>query len=92
MRIEGRRGVAGRNGQALIELAAGLFTLVLLASALTAFTLYIVRSLEIENNLRGRSRGATDKIELDSFAAEKIFGIKALHINEPLGSREKEIW
>ena len=74
-----------------MELAIGLFTLALLVSALATFTLYIARSLEIENNLRGRSRGATDKIELDSFAAEKVFGVKVLHISEPLGSREREI-
>ena len=46
-----------RRGQALMELAVGMFTLAFLVSALVVFAQYIVRSLEIENHLRGSPAG-----------------------------------
>lgn len=80
-----------RRGQALMELAAGMFTIALLTSALVTFALYIVRGLEIQNHLRGQGHGVADKIELDSFAEENIFGVRNLHIREPLGNMDRII-
>ena len=45
-----------RRGQALMELAVGMFTLALLLSAIFVFVRYIARSLEIENHLRASWR------------------------------------
>ena len=78
-----------RRGQALTELAVGLLALVIVVLSLVVFAHYIVRSLEIENSLRGRPKGVADKIELEKvdvsgFASEKIFGTKVLHIKEPM--------
>lgn len=80
-----------RRGQALLELAVGMFTLALVVSALAVFTRYIARSLEIENHLRGNGRGVADKIELDGFAAERVFGSRNLHIKEPFASTDRTI-
>lgn len=74
-----------------MELAVGLFALVLLISALVAFALYIVRSLDIQNHLRGNGHGVADKIELDDFAAESVFGTRVLHIKEPVGNMNRNI-
>ena len=45
--------VTDRKGQALLELAVGMFTLTLLVSALVAFAIYIVGSLKAQNLNRG---------------------------------------
>ena len=79
------------RGQALMELAVGMFTIAILVSALVTFTYYIVRSLEIENHLRGNSKGVADKIELDDFAADNVFGTRNLHIKEPYGNTDRTI-
>ena len=44
-----------RSGQALIELAIGLLSLFLIVSSLVVFAVYIVQSLENQNNNRGRA-------------------------------------
>lgn len=80
-----------RRGQALMELAVGMFTLAFLVSALVVFAQFIVRSLEIENHLRGNSHGVADKVELDGFAAERVFGTRNLHIKEPYGNVSRVI-
>ena len=81
-----------KQGQALMELAVGMFTLALLLSAIFAFTHYIARSLEIQNHLRSPGRATyADKIELDDFAAEKVFGSRNLHIKEPRGTTDRSI-
>lgn len=76
-------GATLRRGQALMELAVGMFAMALLVSTLVVFTKYIVRSLEIQNHLRGRSHGVADKIELEGFAADRVFGTRNLHVKEP---------
>ena len=86
MAIEKPRGSAtcGTAGQALMELAVGMFALALVVSALCGFSLYIVKSLRAQNSLRsgtGRS-SVTDKVEFDDFAAEHVFGGKTLKISE----------
>ena len=86
MAIEKSRVSALRTarGQALMELAVGMFALALVVSALCGFSLYIVKSLRAQNSLRsgtGRS-SVTDKVEFDAFAAEHVFGAKTLKIRE----------
>ena len=81
-----------RSAQAMIELALGLFALALVISALCVFSAYIVRSLEMENSLRGNSKGVADSVETGAFAAEHLFGAEKLHISEPRGEFNREIW
>ena len=76
--------IRSARGQALMELAVGMFALSLVVSALCGFSLYIVKSLKAQNSLRsgtGRS-SVTDKVEFDAFAAEHVFGGKTLKISE----------
>lgn len=40
------------KGQAMIELAVGMFALVLVVSVLASFTVYIVKGLEAERHVR----------------------------------------
>ena len=75
-----------------MELAVGMFTLALLLSALFVFVRYIARSLEIENHLRSSGQATyADKIKLDDFAADSVFGSKVLHIMEPRGTTDRTI-
>ena len=90
------RGLPRRSrakaGQALMELAVGMFTIALLLSATFFFVKYIVRSLEIENHLRKPGQGTyADSIKLDDFAANEVFGLKNLHIMEPRGATDRSI-
>ncbi len=90
------RGLPRRSrakaGQALMELAVGMFTIALLLSASFFFVKYIVRSLEIENHLRKPGQGTyADSIKLDDFAANEVFGLKNLHIMEPRGETDRTI-
>ena len=90
------RGLPRRSrakaGQALMELAIGLFTISLLLSASFFFVQYIARSLEIENHLRKPGQGTyADSIKLDDFAANEVFGLKNLHIMEPRGTTDRSI-
>ena len=81
-----------RRGQALMELAVGMFTLALLLSAIFVFVRYIARSLEIENHLRAPGQATyADKVKLDDFAANRVFGSKVLHIMEPRGVTDRTI-
>ena len=75
-----------------MELAVGMFTLALLVSASFFFVRYIVRSLEIENHIRKPGQ-ATYKaeVQLDDFAASKVFGSEKLHIAEPRGATDRTI-
>ena len=54
-----------RNGQALMELAVGMFALALVVSALCAFATYVTRSLKMQNSLRTDS--STQSTAVDSF-------------------------
>ena len=80
-----------RRGQALIELAVGLFTLTLIVSALCYFTSYIVKSLRVQNHLRCDSKVVQDKVEVDDFAARYVFGTRNLHVKEPCGTVDRSI-
>ena len=72
-----------RRGQALIELAVGLFALALVVSALCGFALYIAKSLRLQNELRVGGQ-KTDSVEVSAFAAEHVFGDQKLKISEKL--------
>lgn len=77
-----------RRGQALMELAVGMFALALVTSALCGFAVYIARSLRAQNELRaglgptGGSNAKSDSVEVGAFAAEHVFGTESLGIKE----------
>ena len=70
-----------RRGQALMELACGMFALALVVSALCAFAVYIAKSLEAQNAVRTGVE-KTHKIEFSSFAAEHVFGTDKMTVKE----------
>ena len=89
----GRRGL-GRRGQALIELAVGLFTLALVASALFGFAVYIARSLEAQNELRttaGGTNSRSDSVDVGDFSSRYVFGADVLNIRERIEMPERTI-
>lgn len=43
------------KGQAMVELAVGMFALVLVVSALSSFAVYIVKGLEAERHVRAEA-------------------------------------
>lgn len=72
-----------RRGQALMELAVGMFTLALVVAALCGFATYIAKSLEIQNALRvGGKRN--DTVDVSSPMSEYVFGSETLKISETL--------
>ena len=84
-----------RGGQALFELAMGMFVLALVLSATFSFASYIVKSLDAQRSLRAKAgRGAlngfggystataSDVVEVESFASENIFGTTRLKVRE----------
>ena len=83
--------MATRRGQALIELAVGMFTLALVVSALCGFAVYIARSLRLQNTLRGASAEHPAPVEVSSFAADWIFGKTMLKIEEPFHMPDRTI-
>ena len=81
-----------RRGQALIELAIGMFTVALILGASFYFVRYIARSLEIENHIRAPGQAThTAEVQLDDFAADKVFGTRTLDIKEPRGVTDRTI-
>ena len=79
----GQTPAPARRGQALIELAVGLFALALVVSALCGFALYIAKSLRLQNELRVGGK-KTDSVEVSAFAAEYVFGDRKLKMSEKL--------
>ena len=78
-----REAPGGARGQALMELAVGLFALALVISALCGFAHYIAKSLRVQNELRvGGKR--SDSVEISSWAAQHVFGAETLKISEKL--------
>lgn len=73
----------GARGQALMELAVGLFALALVVSALCGFAHYIAKSLRVQNELRVGGR-RSDSVEISSWAAQHVFGAETLKIAEKL--------
>ena len=81
-----------RRGQALMELAVGMFTLTLLVSALCVFVVYIAKSLKIQNHLRSPGQATyAASVQVDAYAADEIFGFRNLHIMEPRGETDRSI-
>jgi len=82
-----------RRGQAMIELAMGLFALALLVCALCGFAEYIAKSLRVQNELRvsGGSDERTDSVTVEGFAAEYVFGCSSLKIEEKVVMPERTI-
>lgn len=71
-----------KRGQALMELAVGLFALALVVSALCGFTSYIVKSLRMQNSLRTGAADQRDTIEVGEFAASYLFKTEIVNIHE----------
>ena len=53
------------KGQALMELAVGMLTLVIVVSVLCGFTVFIVRSLHAQNTTRTGFANGGGKVEVD---------------------------
>ena len=71
-----------RRGQALMELAVGMFALALVVSALCGFALYIVKSLKVQNALRSSSPQMNENVEIGTFAELNFAGRSELKMNE----------
>jgi len=73
-----------RSGQALMEMAIGMLGLALVVSALCGFTLYIDRSLTLQNFLRedGSTNTKSDSVEVGEFAEKYITGESDMNIRE----------
>lgn len=80
-----------RRGQAMVELAFGMFALALVVSALCGFAVYIARSLEMQNSLRVGDSSQKDTVEVSAFAAQYIFGRQTLDITEKVEMPPTEI-
>lgn len=80
-----------RRGQALIELAIGMFALALVVSALCAFAVYIAKSLRMQNSLRTKANFQSDSVEVSSFAAKYIFGTEKFPIKEKVEMPQRNV-
>lgn len=74
--------MAIKRAQALTELIVGLFALALVVSALCGFSIYISKSLKMQNSLRTGASSQHDSIDVGEFAATYLFGSKTIHIHE----------
>ena len=71
-----------RRGQALMELAVGMLALALVVSALCTFTIYIVRSLEVQNSLRSSSQKMNKPVKVEDFAVRHFIGKDTIKMDE----------
>ena len=83
--------IEARRGQAMVELAAGMFALALVVSALCWFSIYIVKSLRMQNSLRLGNSSQSDTIKFDNFASKYVFGTEALKIKEGVAMPSTEL-
>lgn len=65
-----------------MELAAGMFALTLVVSALCVFAIYIARSLRVQNSLRSSAPQPNVTIRLDAFAELNFAGRGSLKMDE----------
>ena len=68
----------------MMELAAGMFALALVVSALCGFVVYIAKSLEAQNELR-RAGGTAEQnrhLEVERFTSKYVFGSETVEIRE----------
>lgn len=78
-----KRGAAvKRRGQALMELAVGMFALALVVSALAGFAVYIAKSLRSQNTVRSSVKSTDTTVSVDHFAAKWIFGRESFDVRE----------
>lgn len=57
-----------RRGQAMMEMAIGMFALALIVSVLCAFAIYFVKSLRVQNSLRSSApQPSGEKVPLGDF-------------------------
>ena len=82
MAIDTRGRLPLRRGQALMELAVGMFALALVVSALTLFAVYIAKSLRSQNTVRASSKSGDTVVEVGAFASEWIFGWEKKDVRE----------
>ena len=80
-----------RRGQALMELAVGMFALALVVSALAGFAVYIAKSLRSQNTVRSSSESSDTTVQFDSFAAKWIFGGESVGVREKVAMPMTEI-
>ena len=80
-----------RRGQALMELAVGMFALALVVSALAGFAVYIAKSLRSQNTVRSSSESSDTTVQFDSFAAKWIFGGESVGVREKVAMPTTEI-
>lgn len=80
-----------KRGQALMELAVGMFALALVVSLLCVFVRYIAKSLEMENHIRSSRATYAAKVDLDEGLTTEVLGTKTLHIYEPHGPTDRTI-
>ena len=73
---------AGRRGQALMELAAGMLALAIVVSAICTFSIYIVRSLEVQNSLRSSSPKPNKPVKVEDFAVRHFTGKDTIKMDE----------
>ena len=71
-----------KRGQALVELAVGMFAFALVVSALCGFAVCIVKSLKMQNSLRMGNSSQSETVKFDSFAAKHVFGTDSLRLKE----------
>ena len=65
-----------RRGQAMMELAVGMFAIALVVSALCAFAVFMAKSLRVQNSLRSSSpQPSGEKVPLGDF----LYGIVGQH-------------
>ena len=90
--------IKARSGQAMMELAAGMFALALVLAALFTFSRYMLESLDEQRTLRSKagraamaSTGGDEsystakvdrEVEVEPFAAEWLFPAETLVIDE----------
>ena len=57
-----------RRGQALMELAAGMFAVALVAGCICVFAIFIAKSLRVQNSLRSLApQPSGEKVEFGEF-------------------------
>ena len=57
-----------RRGQALMELAAGMFAIALVAGCICVFAVFIAKSLRVQNSLRSLApQPSGEKVEFGEF-------------------------
>ena len=74
--------MATRRGQAMVELAGGMFAIALVLSAVTLFAVFMTRSLREQNSARGPSPEKAEPLEVDAFAESYFAGRKTLETKE----------